>query len=456
MVLNQHRGQLLAIVLYAVFVGNCLEPAVGQDPDDDRQKVRSSRAQAYVDGMFKKYDLDGDGILDRKEQEKLRRKPKGADSDRDGKISKEELLATLLPALASSESRRSGIAERQNDRTVARRGETGETEMDRIRQRFVKAMLTDLDVNGNGQLDSDEIANAKWSSPDWRQSDTNGNGALDEKELEVRFEKIFGDIMGRTQTVRSKSVPQQGQSRSASGGFIGGGLTGDLVGRPAQQSRRPTSKQQQDRRGQLITGLMGGGGGGMMGAMMGSMPSDASTRKSAASRVEINLYLLRIPQNDQSESNVNSVQAIEQASPRQLANTISRLSRDNNGSFDHVQFTGVNKAETQITSASQVNVRTGVTQSRGGARSSVYEAREVGLRVEVKPTVYQDHVSLQVELSKNDVVNDEDAKDEFANSKTIVWEYSSNVRVKPGQAGVASVLSGGQNWILVATAEESE
>lgn len=55
--------------------------------------VTEDRYARYVDGLIRRFDKDKDGYLDSNELSAIRRPPQGADSDNDGKVSREEYIS---------------------------------------------------------------------------------------------------------------------------------------------------------------------------------------------------------------------------------------------------------------------------------------------------------------------------------------------------------------------------
>jgi len=151
----------------------------GTPENRDNKNIRRGY-EAYVKGIFKKFDKDNDGSLNKDEIEEMRRKPdKTADANKDGKVSQEELLNSYL------------IKAGQN--TVgSTKGQTASSSSSRPRTSTTasgaqpREPLTDKDANKNGQIEMNEFAGdmSQKSIDEFYKKDKNGDGIITRSEWE--------------------------------------------------------------------------------------------------------------------------------------------------------------------------------------------------------------------------------------------------------------------------------
>lgn len=80
-------GRLFVVSLFTIAFLNSISLA--------QENTRSDAYHRYAEGLMKNYDYDQDGFLDQSEIKQMRRVPKNADQDDDGKISKQELIDSV-------------------------------------------------------------------------------------------------------------------------------------------------------------------------------------------------------------------------------------------------------------------------------------------------------------------------------------------------------------------------
>ncbi len=139
-------------------------PGSGQDIEE--------RSQRYVDGIFERYDADGDGTIDAEEKRKMRRAPDGADADGDGNLTRDELLEFSRTGRSQSGSRGRGSAER-----------LASGEQNRTRERG-SPPFAEYDTNDDGQIQMNEFSDT-WDSTIFQQfqsRDLNGDGLITAEE----------------------------------------------------------------------------------------------------------------------------------------------------------------------------------------------------------------------------------------------------------------------------------
>ncbi|WP_162273948.1 hypothetical protein [Mariniblastus fucicola] len=111
--------------------------------------------ESYVDGLFKTYDKDKNGKLDKKEIEGMRRKPDmKADTDGDKVISKTELIDSYLEKAGQGRSKQESSKRSGSSRS------SGRTSSSALGSGSPNARppLTDKDANQNGQIEMAEFA----------------------------------------------------------------------------------------------------------------------------------------------------------------------------------------------------------------------------------------------------------------------------------------------------------
>lgn len=144
--------------------------------------------ESYVNGLFKNYDKDKDGLLDKDEIEKMRRKPDmKADENGDKKISKSELIDSYLEKAGHGKSKKpksdSGSSKSsKSSRDYSRnRGSSPGAGSPNARQ-----PLTDKDKNKNGQIEMSEFE-SNWTVEKieaFYKKDKNKDGVITRAEWE--------------------------------------------------------------------------------------------------------------------------------------------------------------------------------------------------------------------------------------------------------------------------------
>jgi len=137
--------------------------------------------ESYVDGLFKTYDKNSDGFLDKKEIEGMRRKPDGkADANGDKKISKSELIDSYLEKAGQSTGRKGRSADSKRTSESKNRGGVSTAADDKQRPQ-----LTAKDKNKNGQIEMAEYAET-WTVEtvaEFYKVDKNKDGVITQAEL---------------------------------------------------------------------------------------------------------------------------------------------------------------------------------------------------------------------------------------------------------------------------------
>jgi Ca2+-binding EF-hand superfamily protein len=143
----------------------------------------------YVNGLFKSYDKDKNGMLDAKEIEGMRRKPDmAADTNKDKKISKEELVESYLEK-AGQGGKSKGRGSRRGDskkssRSSSSRNSSSKDSSASSNNPNVRPQLTAKDVNRNGQIEMSEFAK-EWTVDtvkEFYDKDKNKDGVITSKE----------------------------------------------------------------------------------------------------------------------------------------------------------------------------------------------------------------------------------------------------------------------------------
>jgi hypothetical protein len=242
-------------------------------------------------------------------------------------------------------------------------------------------------------------------------------------------------------------------------GFIGGGLTGDMLRQPSEDDINS---------GQSSGGMRGGGDSSiyssdslslLLGAhsvkpLAGTHSRDAvSNRNTRNGRVEVELYLFRLSAVQDSAKLNTALRQAKAGSTNDPGRMISKLSEALGVEHtDRLAFTAISGTKTRIMSAETIPIRTGTMQGRGGVRTDNLQNRDIGLQAEIRPTIEQDHVLLAIELSKSDVIDNVQPDNDDSLPTSINWEYTSTVRIDQGRPTVVASSSRGQTWILIAMA----
>ena len=136
--------------------------------------------ESYVDGIFKSYDKNTDGFLDKEELSKMRRKPStSADADGDSKISKSELVEAYLVKAGKSKGSTKGSSSAGSSKSKSKStsGAAGS-----------RSQLTDKDENGNGQIEMAEYE-TDWTVEkidEFNVIDTNRDGVITKAEWDAK------------------------------------------------------------------------------------------------------------------------------------------------------------------------------------------------------------------------------------------------------------------------------
>ena len=153
-----------------------------------KANAKSSKAyEKYVDGLYKKYDSNSDGTLDKKELAASSLLRKAKDGDGDGLISKQEAIA-LVSGGKSSKSKASSPTPNTARSTASMRSNSrrklpgaNNTATASASQR---SSLTDIDVDADGQIQMHEFSDT-WTAEklkEFRDKDKNGDGLLSPAE----------------------------------------------------------------------------------------------------------------------------------------------------------------------------------------------------------------------------------------------------------------------------------
>jgi len=133
----------------------------------------------YVDGLFKSYDKNKDGVLDSEEIDGMRRKPAAdADQNKDKKISKSELIESYLKKTGAAGKTKGNSNSKHSNRQ--RSGKSSSF----AGSPSVRAPLTSKDTNRNGQIEMSEFAKT-WTIETvekFYKKDVNKDGVITSKE----------------------------------------------------------------------------------------------------------------------------------------------------------------------------------------------------------------------------------------------------------------------------------
>jgi len=152
----------------------------------------SSDAQAkyerYAASLVDQYDVDKDGKLSADETKKMRRPPAGADANKDGFITKSELVGSLSGTNKSSTSEPAGdavaVKEKAKSKYSRDRGSSNRSKSRTSTGSRTSSSFDKLDANADKQIQMHEFAD-KWSDDlvkEFYAKDTNGDGVITLKE----------------------------------------------------------------------------------------------------------------------------------------------------------------------------------------------------------------------------------------------------------------------------------
>lgn len=149
--------------------------------DRGKRDVRKGY-ESYVDGLFKSYDKNKNGQLEKDEIEKMRKKPDmKADENKDKQISKSELLNSYLEKAGVKTG--SGKSEKKSDKRSGSRKESSSSSNANARPQ-----LTSKDKNKNGQIEMAEFA-SEWTLSkveEFYEKDKNRDGIITASEWNAK------------------------------------------------------------------------------------------------------------------------------------------------------------------------------------------------------------------------------------------------------------------------------
>ncbi len=134
-----------------------------------------SRVTSYVDNIFKKYDKNGDGKLDKNEMKEVRIPFK--DEDKDGEITRDEAMAYVGGQRSSGSSNSSA----GNNPAVATTGGRGETKPKEMR-RDIRGW-TRVGANGRTRMENSRRGGNSEAPREFRENDKNQDGQIQMSEF---------------------------------------------------------------------------------------------------------------------------------------------------------------------------------------------------------------------------------------------------------------------------------
>ena len=146
----------------------------------DPPKVDRAKYLKYAQSLVESYDKDEDGKLSKEEVKAMRRPPVGADTDKDGFISEDELVDSLSGAnksKASSTSAKSSSSSSSRSKYSRSRGGSS-------RSRRGSSSFSSLDADKDGQVKMHEYSKT-WNDEivaEFYEKDKNGDGIITSKE----------------------------------------------------------------------------------------------------------------------------------------------------------------------------------------------------------------------------------------------------------------------------------
>jgi hypothetical protein len=171
-----------------------------RDRDDDRRRSRSSRDsdkdreekyRRYAEGIIRRYDKNRNGRLEKDEWSGMRGEPEKADKNRDGVITREEMIERLLDY---SRQRSRGGDDRNDSRSSSSSGSSAASDAAAAPHRFLTAVerlpeglpdwFRDRDRDRDGQVMMHEYSSS-WSpdkAREFARYDLNRDGVVTPRE----------------------------------------------------------------------------------------------------------------------------------------------------------------------------------------------------------------------------------------------------------------------------------
>jgi hypothetical protein len=398
---------------------------------DDRASKTEIKLRRYASSLIRQYDADQNGSLNSSELRAMR-KPFSLeiDSDRNGEISEDEATADLLNQSktqdASQPLKKQSPAPTTDSNATIVIGPGYDRSTQAMGKRLLEAALIKNDKNGDRVLDGKEIAQAKWSTDDWKRSDVNRDGELDETELQTRYEQFF---LRMAANVKQNGITDQATAKS-----------NELTNAPA--------------------GLLSGEMLEIMKQLSGSNSRDglaaiSRTRKrldvpseNVQHLVDVKLYLVRVPE-DTAASMLSS--EIDK-----LKNSPADFSEAVEGFVDKLGVTSFDQVVMSAKEGQQATLVSGGTDfikaAAAGGRSQVHNQLEIGLNVRVSPTVERGGIFLELEISKTELIESSDENQAIEKARLATWSYESVAKISAGRPVVIGSSSSGQRWILAVDA----
>lgn len=400
--------------------------AQGEQPAERAEQPTTDTAGnygRYAKAIMKSYDKNNDGMLAEGEMKMMRRAPaKNADSNGDGMVSLDELTNSLA-------------ARNGNPKAASK---TSTDAMDEIYMRLSDQVLLTSDKNNNGQLDPNEIKDAKWTSP-WKKFDANEDGILSRNELFIRYKAML------SKDNRAKRRVGVLGELTPSHGMLGGPLSGNI-------------KVDERMRGGNIGALMSKTYGSLLDSgdpatavqLLGGIRSEASEVKKESGRVAVQLYLLRFPSDTSADSITTTISSIKEADD--IRKAVAKVGTKFGVRYDQAMFTQKYGTQTDVESGAMLSVKTGKVESRGRTTYNV-DRVSVGMQSEVLCEKVDGGVSMDVSVKKSDVVQPKEPS-EFNDTKIVQWTYKSTLLLESGQPEFVVSSDGDQHWLLVSVASE--
>lgn len=397
----------------------------------ETQEPGTAKYVKYANGLVNAYDEDKDGFISSTEAQKMRRPiSKSVDANEDGMFSLNEIISSLAKTKTTSQPPKPALAVTGNL----------DLEADTITQRFLEASLKKNDKNGDGELDASEIAKTRWSTIRWQDSDTDKDGKLGTDELRARYKEIFAKVTGNQRSARGTTKnPPMSQNQA-----------NELMMLWTEMVREEKSAARQQATGDFVGGLLEGSSGQMLGGLTGTTTSNSIGKKRELRNVSfrVELYLLRLPVNSDSERLASAVKALSEPNESTGNNVRSLAKQLGISTYDQLAFSAISGRPTSIQSGASVPMTTGSNQTARG-RTVNQQFVDVGLMAEVTPEQSEEGIILVTKIEKSDLLVTENEDQEIPQNRIVNWTYNSSVLVKPEKPVVIGSSSSDQHWILV-------